>query len=376
MSGAADTLVPNSVSSGPFVRGYFALEHVGAIFGVALLPCIAMAVYNTGLQANRVIAAGGAPLEDGRAAVLTWVGAGFDPGSSIDCALFGALYFVPLAFVCAAGAWFVETLNAHLRERPASCTWPLFGVLLALTLPPTTPLGQALLATGFGTLFGQEIFGGPGMSFLNPVLLGRAFIFFAYPGGMSGDAPWIAASLAGVDAISGATPLSRVLLRPESFFDITWMDAFVGTIPGSMGETSVIGCIAGAVVLLSSRIVSWRIIAGVVVGTFATVLFFNRVGTGDNAMFALPFHWHVVTGSWAFGTVFFATDPSSAPFSNVGRLLYGAGIGALTIIIRVANPAYAEGMMLAILFMNVFAPLINYVSVELPVRRRGPGAEV
>ncbi len=372
MRNVPDPSPTTAVSSGPFVRDGFALRHVKAIFGLSLLPCLAMAVFNTGLQANRAIAAGATPLSDGRSVLLNALGVSPDPASTLNCVLFGMLYVGPLVFVCAAGAGVVETINSRLRQRRPSATWPIFGLLLALTLPPTTPLWQAFLATCFGILFGQEIFGGPGMSFLNPVLLGRAFLFFAYPAGMSGDAPWIAASFEKVDAFSGATPLASVMLGQESLSHTAWWSALIGTIPGSIGETSFVACVIGAIVLLGSGVASWRIVAGVVLGTFAAVAFFNQVGVDGNAMYALPFHWHIVTGSWAFATVFLATDASSAPFSDGGRWVYGVGIGLLAIVIRVANPVYAEGMMLAILFMNVFAPLINFVTVELHLRyRRG-----
>jgi Na+-transporting NADH:ubiquinone oxidoreductase subunit B len=245
----------------------------------------------------------------------------------------------------------------------------MLGLLLALTLPPTTPLWQAFLGAAFGTLFGQEVFGGPGMTFLHPVLLGRAFLFFAYPGAMSGDEPWIAASFAQVDGFSGATPLTRAMLDSPALADVSWWDCFVGVIPGSMGETSALACVIGAVVLIGARIVSPWTIAGVALGTIAVAWSFNSAA-GEDLMKSLPFHWHVVIGSWAFGTVFLATDPASSPFTGAGRLIYGIGVGALVILIRVANDAYAEGTMLAILFMNVFAPLINYVTVRLHVRRR------
>jgi Na+-transporting NADH:ubiquinone oxidoreductase subunit B len=366
MAGRGEAPPPGAA---PHLRSPFDLSRLRAVFAVALLPCLAMAVYNTGLQANRAIAAGGAPLPDGRAALLALLGAGFDPRSFPSCLLLGAAYFVPLALACAAGAWLVEAANARLRGRPASATWPLFGILLALTLPPTTPLWQALLGAAFGTLFGQEIFGGPGMSFIHPVLLGRAFLFFAYPAAMSGDAPWIAASFADVDGFSGATPLSRAMLAPDSFAALSWWDAFVGFIPGSMGETSALACLAGAAVLIAFGVASPWTMAGVALGTAATCALLARFGP-DTFLADLPFHWHVVSGSWAFATVYLATDPASSPFTNGGRLVFGAGIGILAIVIRVANPAYAEGMMLAILFMNVFAPLINHATVQIHARRR------
>ncbi len=370
MSARAESSSRRGLRSGPYLHAPLDVQRVRLIFAAALLPCVAMAIYNTGLQANRVIAMGGSLLSDGRGDLLRWLGARFGGSDLGSCVLLGAAYFVPSMLVCMAGAWVVESANAGLRKRPASATWPIFGLVLALTLSPTTPLWQAALGAAFGTWFGQEIFGGPGMTFIHPVLLGRAFLFFAYPAAMSGDAPWIAASFAEVDGFSGATPLSRALVAPESFSELSWWDAFLGFIPGSMGETSTLACALGAVVLLAARIASPWTMIGVALGTFACLLGFERFGAGGGFMGSLPFHWHVVSGSWAFATVYLATDPASSPFTNPGRLLYGIGVGVLAIMIRVANSAYAEGMMLAILFMNVFSPLINYATVRLHVRRR------
>ncbi len=354
----------------PFVRSGFDLDRIQTIFAAALLPCVAMAVYNTGWQAARAVAAGATPLADGRADLLAALGIAIAPGHAGACVALGAAYFLPLLFACSAGAWAVERATAHLRQRRASGAWPLFGLLLALTLPPTTPLWQATLGAAFGILFGQEVFGGPGMTFVNAVLLGRAFLFFAYPAGMSGDAPWIAASFAGVDGFSGATPLARAMLPSETFSEISWRDAFLGFVPGSMGETSALACAIGATILLATRLASPWIMGGVALGTWAIASFFNQSAPDPGSMAGLPFHWHVVVGSWAFATVFLATDPASAPFTNPGRLIYGFAIGALAILIRVANAAYAEGMMLAILFMNVFSPLINFAAMRLHILRR------
>ncbi len=363
-------------ATAPFLRDAFDLAQMRVLFALGLLPCVAMALYNTGLQANRAIAAGGAPLPDGRAEILAFLGQRFDPGNALSCILLGAAYFLPLAMTCGAAAWAVETLNSRLRDRAPSHTWAVFGVLLALTLPPTTPVWQAMIGATFGTLFGQEIFGGPGMTFINPVLLGRAFLFFGYPDAMSGDAPWIAASFADLDGFSGATPLSRALVAPDSFAEVAWLDAFLGFIPGAMGETSTLACAAGALVLVMARIASPWTMVGVAAGTLLAGTLFDRVGVGEGFMSSLPFHWHIATGSWAFATVYLATDPASSPFTNSGRVVYGIGIGVLAIAIRIANAAYADGMMLAILFMSLFTPLINYTTIRMSYRRQRRRREV
>jgi Na+-transporting NADH:ubiquinone oxidoreductase subunit B len=236
------------------------------------------------------------------------------------------------------------------------------------------PLWQVAVGAAFGTLFGKEVFGGTGMNFLNPVLVGRVFLFFAYPAQLSGNAPWTAASarasFAGVDGFSGATLLTRASSDAAALAGASWSQAFLGWTPGSMGETSVLACLLGAAVLLVTQVASWRIMLGVSLGTLAMALLFNWIGSETNPMFQVPFHWHVVTGGWALGTVFLATDPVSSCFTDSGRWIFGIGIGVLTILIRVLNPAYPEGIMLAILLMNIFAPLIDYFVVQANIRRR------
>jgi len=209
------------------------------------------------------------------------------------------------------------------------------------------------------------------MNVLNPALTARAFLFFAYPAEMSGDAVWIAAGTA-PDGVSGATALARAteggLVGVTEMLD-PWQ-AFIGLMPGSMGETSVLACLAGAGVLIATGIGSWRIMASVVVGTLATALFLNAVGSGTNPFFEVTPLWHVLLGGWAFGTVYMATDPVSGPSTPSGHYAYGFLIGCLVVLIRVVNPAYPEGMMLSILFMNLFAPLLDYFAVQANLRRR------
>jgi Na+-transporting NADH:ubiquinone oxidoreductase subunit B len=212
------------------------------------------------------------------------------------------------------------------------------------------------------------------MNILNPALTIRAFLFFAYPAEISGDKPWIAADFVGVDGFSGATWLSRAAVDGVaalgSLGDPLWWDAFLGFIPGSMGETSAVLCLLGAAILIVSQVGSWRTMAGVTLGTAATATLLNLVGSATNPFFSVPFWWHFVLGGWAFGMVFMATDPVSSAFTNRGKWLYGLGIGVLVVLVRVVNPAYPEGMMLAILFMNMFAPLIDYFVVQANIKRR------
>jgi Na+-transporting NADH:ubiquinone oxidoreductase subunit B len=233
--------------------------------------------------------------------------------------------------------------------------------------------GRVAMGTAFGIIFGKEVFGGTGMNFLNPALVGRAFLFFAYPAFMSGDAPWIAADFSAVDNFSGATLLAQAAVQHGVLDQASWWGAFFGRIPGSLGETSTFACLLGAAFLLLTRIGSWRAMAGVTVGTFGMALTLNLTGSATNPLFAMPFYWHFVLGGWAFGMVFMATDPVSSAFTDRGRWLYGIGIGVMAVLIRVVNPAYPEGMMLAILFMNMFAPLIDYYVVQANIHRRAAG---
>jgi Na+-transporting NADH:ubiquinone oxidoreductase subunit B len=268
----------------------------------------------------------------------------------------------------------IEVLSAVIRRHEINEGFFVTGFLLPLTLPPTIPLWQVAMGVAFGVLIGKEVFGGTGMNVLNPALTARAFMFFAYPAEISGDAPWIAAKFIGVDGFSGATALSRAVNDGVSalgeFASDSWMDAFLGFIPGSMGETSAALCLFGALILVITRVGSWRTMLGVVVGSFVLVTLLNAVGSDTNPMFSVPFYWHVVIGSWAFGTVFMATDPVSSAFTEAGKLIYGLGIGVMVILARVVNPAYPEGMMLAILFMNMFAPLIDHFFVAANIKRR------
>jgi Na+-transporting NADH:ubiquinone oxidoreductase subunit B len=242
------------------------------------------------------------------------------------------------------------------------------SVLFSLILPPTIPLWQVALGISFGVVIGKEVFGGTGKNFLNPALTGRAFLFFAYPAQMSGDAIWTA-----VDGFSGATPLGLAAMGGVEAIlnaNVTWFDAFIGTIQGSVGETSTLAILIGGAVILFARIAAWRIVAGVFLGMVAMSTLFNLIGSDTNPMFNMPFYWHLVLGGFAFGMIFMATDPVSASMTNTGKWFFGALIGVMVVLIRVANPAFPEGMMLAILFANLFAPLIDNFVVQANIKRR------
>jgi Na+-transporting NADH:ubiquinone oxidoreductase subunit B len=240
------------------------------------------------------------------------------------------------------------------------------GLLYALILPPDIPLWQVALGISFGVVVGKEVFGGVGMNILNPALTGRAFLFFAYAADISGDKVWVAA-----DGYSQATVLAQ-WADSSMAVSFSWWDSFIGFIPGSMGETSALAALIGAVFLLVTRIASWRIMLSVLLGGLATVLFFNYlVGpSATNPMFAMGPEWHFVAGGFAFGMVFMATDPVSGAYTRQGQVLYGLLIGVLAILVRVVNPAFPEGMMLAILFGNLFAPIFDKIYLNKNIKRR------
>jgi Na+-transporting NADH:ubiquinone oxidoreductase subunit B len=374
---AADSFLyaPDSVAGGGVhVRDALDLKRMMMIVVIAALPCVFMAMYNTGLQANLALDPARAALLTGwRHDVLRALGIGYSPGSMFACIVHGALYFVPLYAVTMVVGLGWEVLFAVVRKVEVNEGFFVTGLLFPLILPPATPLWQAALGISFGVVLAKEVYGGTGMNFVNPALAARAFLFFAYPAAMSGDKVWTALPPGTtIDGYSGATLLAQLRGTPGPFTDLhwSWWNAFVGLEPGSMGETSALACLAGAVILLVTRIASWRIMAGVALGTVAMASLFNAIPSATNPFFGVPFWWHMVLGGWAFGTVFMATDPVTAPFTETGKWIYGACIGVLIVLIRTVNPAYPESMMLVILFMNVCAPLIDHPLVRANIKRR------
>ncbi|MBW2293436.1 MAG: NADH:ubiquinone reductase (Na(+)-transporting) subunit B [Deltaproteobacteria bacterium] len=352
------------------VRDGLDLKRMMIIVVIALVPCAAMAMYNTGYQALLATAHGGLALDDWRMAVWGATGIAADFSNPLACIILGALFYLPVYITVMLTGAVVEIASAVIRGHEVNEGFLVTGMLLPLTLPATIPLWMVALGMAFGVIFGKEVFGGTGMNFLNPALVARAFLFFAYPASMSGEAPWIAADLAGVDSYTGATLLAQAAESGSVLAGADWWDAFYGFIPGSMGETSALACLLGCALLLWTKVASGRTMAGVVVGTIAMSLLLNIAGSDSNPLFAVPWYWHMVLGGWALGTVFMATDPVSSAFTDTGKFYYGLLIGILCILIRVINPAYPEGMMLAILFMNMFAPLIDHFSVQGNIKRR------
>jgi len=367
---AADTIFysPGSVTkNGSHIRDGIDLKRVMITVWLAAFPAMFYGMYNLGFHANTIMAASGATAVDGWHGVLISMFAGHDPASIWDCILHGAVYFVPIYLVTFIVGGFWEVLFAMVRGHEVNEGFFVTSILFALICPPDMPLWQVALGISFGIVIGKEVFGGTGKNFLNPALTGRAFLFFAYPAEMSGDAVWTA-----VDGYTGATALSVAATQGIEVLQqqMTWMDGFIGKMQGSIGETSTLAIFIGGALLLINKIASWRIVAGVMIGMIALSTLFNYIGSDTNPMFNVPWHWHLVMGGFAFGMIFMATDPVSASMTDTGKLWFGGLIGVMVVLIRVVNPAFPEGMMLAILFANLFAPLIDHFVVEANIKRR------
>jgi Na+-transporting NADH:ubiquinone oxidoreductase subunit B len=357
-----------TTKSAAHVRDSLDLKRMMVLVVVALTPCVLMALYNTGLQANLAISS---PEEVAgwRGQLVQTLGFGFDAASVMDNVVHGAMYFLPVYIICmtAGGIW--ELIFSIVRKHEINEGFLVTGLLFPLTLPPTIPLWQVVLGISFGVVIGKEVFGGTGKNFLNPALTARAFLYFAYPGQITGDSVWTAA-----DGFSGATPLGALAaaspMQGMSVVKESFGQAFFGNMQGSMGETSTLACLLGAAILIAVGIGSWKIMLGVTAGAVGLSTVFWMIGSDSNALFALAPHWHLVVGGFAFGTVFMATDPVSAAMTDTGQWIYGILIGVMTILIRVINPAFPEGIMLAILFGNTMAPLIDYYVIQANVKRR------
>ena len=354
--------------SASHVRDGIDLKRIMITVWLCTFPVMFWGMYNVGFQALTAISQLGLEPTGWRTAITGM--AGYDPNSIWACFVYGAMQFLPIYAVTFAVGILWEIIFAVVRGHEVNEGFFVTSVLFALSLPPDVPLWQVALGISFGVVVAKEVFGGTGKNFLNPALAGRAFLYFAYPAYMSGDAVWTA-----VDGFSGATPLGLAAgVSPDQFVNaygqvITWTDAFLGNMQGSIGEVSTLAILIGAVGLLWTKIASWRVIAGSVIGLVVTAFIFNLIG-GENPMMSLAPHWHLVIGGFMFGAVFMATDPVSAAHTNTGRLCYGLLIGFMTVVVRVVNPAFPEGIMLAILFANLFAPLFDYFVKQANIKRQ------
>lgn len=341
--------VPNHVTKkGAHIRDSIDSKRTMIIVVLALLPAMFFGCWNIGYQHD--IATG----ISGDIFSRFWLGFG---------------KFFPILVVSYAVALGIEFAFAQFRGHEVNEGVLVTGFLIPLVMPPHIPLWMVALATAFAIIFGKEVFGGTGMNIYNPALLARAFVFFSYPTKISGVEPWVyLGDKVPLDGFSAATPLGNAGTGEFDKLASFW-DGFIGTIPGSIGETSFVAIMLGAFILLVTGVGSWRIILSVFAGGALMAWIFNLIGANEYMTSVSPI-MHLVFGGFAFGAVFMATDPVSASQTNTGKYIYGFLIGAFTILIRVVNPAYPEGMMLAILLMNTFAPLIDYYVVEANIKRR------
>jgi len=359
---------PGTVTkSSTHVRDRIDLKRIMILVWMMTFPAMFWGMYNVGNQAAIALADGYALSDAWQVGLFQLLGGdlGADAGW-LTKMWYGACWYLPIYAVTFIVGGFWEVLFATVRKHEVNEGFFVTSVLFSLILPATTPLWQVALGITFGVVIGKEIFGGTGRNFLNPALTGRAFLYFAYPASMSGDSIWTA-----VDGFSGATNLGAAALGNLNYADTDlWWNAFLGNIQGSVGEVSTLMILIGGLALIYFRIASWRIVSGVFVGMVLFSGLLNLIGSDSNPMFAMPWYWHLVLGGFAFAMMFMATDPVSASFTNKGKFAYGLLIGFMTVMIRVINPAFPEGIMLAILFANVFAPLFDYFVAQANIKRR------
>ncbi len=337
--------VPNHVTTrGSHIRDAIDMKRTMIVVVLATIPALLFGMWNVGYQ--HFLSVG--------ETVGFW-----------ETFFYGFLKVFPLIVVSYVVGLGIEFAFAQIRHHEVNEGYLVTGILIPLIVPPDIPLWMLAIAVVFAVIIGKEVFGGTGMNILNPALTARAFLFFAYPQDMSGDKVWIAEK---ADAYSGATPLGHALVGDLEPVRGAFNDMFFGFIPGSVGETSTLAILIGALILIATGIGSWRVMVSVFAGGYVMGLIFNLFAVND--YMALPAYYHFVMGGFAFGAVFMATDPVSASQTNRGKYIYGFLIGLIAVLIRVVNPAYPEGMMLAILLMNVFAPLIDHYVVEANIKRR------
>ena len=351
--------VPKTTSkSGTHIHDYIDLKRTMSIVVLSLVPALLFGMYNVGYQHFLVTGE-------------------LDTTGFFDIFLYGLIKVLPIVIVSYAVGLGLEFVFAQMRGHEVNEGFLVSGMLIPLIMPVETPLWMIGVATAFAVIFGKEVFGGTGMNIWNPALVARAFLFFAYPAHMSGNSVWVSLDEGDkvIDGFTGATPLADAAASTaDSPFAFSIADSFLGFIPGSIGETSAVAILLGALLLIVTGIGNWKLMLSTIMGGVFMGLILNLFAV--NVYMAIPFWQHLMLGGFLFGTVFMVTDPVTAAQTNRGKWIYGFLIGVLTILIRVLNPAYPEGMMLAILLMNTFAPLIDYYVVQAHVKRRMKRAKV
>jgi len=363
---------PGYVNKGKtHVRDSIDLKRIMITVWLAVFPAMFWGMYNIGYQAVDALGAGYALADTWQVSLFHLLGGNLSVESNwLNMMFYGAMFFVPIYVTTFVVGIFWEVIFASVRGHEVNEGFFVTSILFALILPATIPLWQVAIGITFGVVIAKEVFGGTGKNFMNPALAGRAFLFFSYPSQITGDKVWVA-----VDGFSGATALSQFSAPAQGVvndysMNTDWWNAFWGYIPGSIGEVSTFMVFLGGAYIIYKGIASWRIVLGVFLGMVATSFLFNQLGSETNAMFAMPWYWHLVVGGFAFGMMFMATDPVSASFTNTGKYWFGALVGVMVVLIRVVNPAFPEGMMLAILFSNLFAPLFDHFVMQGNIKRR------
>ncbi len=348
------------------IRDALSVRRIFAVYLVALMPLILFGLYNTGLQIHLALEAGADPIDSWQTALMRAIGLGaFDADSVAANFIHGALYFLPLLLAAYVSALVVELIFAVVRQEDLSSgTW-IFALLFALILPPTAPVWQVAVAMAFGVVVGKEIFGGTGRNVVHPMLLSWAFIYVSYPATLSGEAVWVPVSTEQPMLIDIAAEQGMAGLAEHD-----WITALIGLTPGPVGIPAPAFCFLGVGMLLLAQLVSWRIVVGFIAGSAVAAFLFALGDPTNNPMFGIPVHWHMVMGGWAFGMAFIVTDPVTASHTRTGRWIYGFLAGAFVIVVRVLNPVQLDGTAVALLFMSLFAALIDHFVIRANMSRR------
>ncbi|MEZ9594072.1 NADH:ubiquinone reductase (Na(+)-transporting) subunit B [Shewanella sp. 10N.261.52.F9] len=357
------------------IRDAIDVKRTMTIVGLCLLPAILFGMYNIGLQAQIAVASGLATADVWQLAIFNFVFGGLSEQTGIvGLFAYGLSFYAPIYLTALAVSLFWEMVFAKVRGQELHEGFFVTALLFTLILPVSTPLWLVAMGITFGVIMAKEVFGGMGYNFLNPALAGLAFIYFAYPSQVTAVSQLVA-----VDGFSGATTLMQTAAGKVSFADYAWFNAFsdpnwwnafFGFTVGAIGETSTLALLIGGGFLILTRLADWRIVAGVLFGMILTATMFNVIGSSKNDMFAMPWTWHLVTGGFALGMMFMATDPVTTSYTRKGKVAYGLLIGFMTVLIRVVNPKMPEGIMLAILFANLWAPIFDYLVAKANIKRR------
>ncbi|WP_133179950.1 NADH:ubiquinone reductase (Na(+)-transporting) subunit B [Shewanella decolorationis] len=357
------------------VRDAIDVKRTMTLVGLCLLPAILFGLYNIGLQAQLALASGLSTPDTWKLALFNALSGGLSAETGvIGLFLYGLSFYLPIYLTALLTGLFWEVVFAKVRRQELHEGFFVTALLFTLILPVSIPLWLVVMGISFGVVIAKELFGGMGYNFLNPALAGLAFIYFAYPSEVT-----TVKQLVAVDGFSGATALAQAAAGKLQFADYAWYSAFsdpnwwnnfFGFTVGAIGETSTLAVLLGGLLLLITRLADWRIVVGVMLGMIATATLFNVIGSSTNQMMAMPWTWHLVTGGFAIAMMFMATDPVTTSYTRQGKFAYGALIGFMTILIRVANPKMPEGVMLAILFANLWAPLFDYLVARANIKRR------